>query len=136
MQGLAIPYLQVRSNTIYQYNQSDMAGKFCRTIQSLLSKNIAWQYDAEGTVIKQNYSGRVTVGAKKRLTRAIENLVQCTPYRDEFNFADGDLYRFKLSFITLTITDNLPINEAGGVDGKTAYKKLLARWPWRRSDKG
>ena len=120
MQGLSIPYLQVRSNTLYQYNQSDMAGNFCRTIQSALAKNIAWQYDAEGTIIKHNYTGVVTAGAKKRLTKAIENLVQATPVKKVPNFKTGELVPFKLSFLTLTITDNVKIT------GKEAHKTLLA----------
>lgn len=120
MNGISIPYLQIRSNTLYQYNQSSNPGNFTRSIQSLLAKNIAWQYDAEGTVIKHSYTGKVTAGAKKRLTKSIETLVQVTPVRYEADFETGEMFPFKLSFITLTVSDDSKIT------GKEAHKKLLA----------
>ena len=66
------------------------------------------------------YSGRVTKGVQKRITKAVNLLVMFAPHRTVFNEFIGKEVPHHLSFITLTISD-ATIN----YNGKEAYEKLL-----------
>jgi hypothetical protein len=121
MNNLSIPYLQVRSNTLYQYNQSENTGRFTRIMQAELAKNIAWLKDEDGNIIKRpTYSGVLSPGAKKRLTKAIEYMVMASPLKTIQNPVNGKNQPFQLSFITLTVysTDR-------NISGKEAHKTML-----------
>lgn len=121
MSRLSIPYLQIRSNTLYQYNQSENTGRFTRLMQSELAKNIAWLKDEEGNIIKRpTYSGILSPGAKKRLTKAIEYMVMASPHKTIINPTNGKKQGFKLSFITLTVH-----SPERNIQGKEAHKNLL-----------
>lgn len=49
------------------------------------------------------YTGMITPGAKKRLTKAISLLVQSTPTQWLKHPVSGQFFHFKLSFVTLTL---------------------------------
>lgn len=105
------------------YAQYDSDGR--KGLQLFRSLNMKQQQAA-------NYSGRLTAGAKKRLTKAITLMVQGTRRRWIFNPVSKRNQLHQLSFVTLTV--------AGGneyLDGKTAYKKLLSGFlQWMRKTKG
>lgn len=66
------------------------------------------------------YSGQVTKGARKRITKAVSLLIQSTPKRRVYNPVIGKNHSFQLSFITLTVSsiDRL-------ITAKDAHKLLL-----------
>lgn len=68
----------------------------------------------------KTYSGKMTVGAKKRLTKAVSLLVQASPTRYIYNPVSQRKQRFKLSFITLTVSSSDRMLTA-----KEAHKLLL-----------
>jgi len=93
--------LQVRSNTLIRYN------KYPRKPLSALSRTNAlsnfYSVDQDtGEVARKAYSGTLCQGAKKRLTRVIENLVLAAEptYEERPN---GKILPFHLSFMTLTV---------------------------------
>jgi hypothetical protein len=77
------------------------------------------------------YSGNMSQGAKKRLTKAITLLVQCTKKRLLYNEVSKRMVSHQLSFITLTVSD--PQKK---LSGKEAYSKLLSHFlAWMRRTK-
>lgn len=69
---------------------------------------------------KKTYSGKITEGAKKRMVRAITLLLQSTPERYIINEVTGKRQKFKLSFITLTVSSKTKMLTA-----REAHKLLL-----------
>lgn len=118
-----IPYLQFRSTSLYQYNLVERDFTKGRPIQALLTQNL---------IAAETYTGLLTVGAKKRLTKAIEFLVQSTPGRRIYNpYTQTTIPNFKLSFITLTFADETVINS------KDAHKACLEPFlQWLRRSAG
>lgn len=107
---LLVPYIQIRANSIIAY-QINEERNFSRSIQSLLTDNLRKQ---------ETYTGKLCPGAKKRLIKAIEFLVQSTPKRDIYNPVSRRVQPFQLSFITLTVADT-----SRNITGKEAHKNLL-----------
>lgn len=103
-----IPYLQFRSNCIVKYVQPD------RTYSSSIDRYDLSQDKSE------KYTGKVTTGARKRIAKAITLLIQSSPERRVLNPVTMKFQKFKLSFITLTISDN-----KRNLTAKEAYKLLL-----------
>lgn len=104
--SFAIPYLQFRSDTLIQYNlverdfkaKSEFGG-FSRAIQESLTANLLKQ---------DTYTGKLTIGSKKRLTRSIETLIMAAPKRVVYNPITGkNIKNFQLSFITLTLATDI-----------------------------
>src|SRR4029078_2055649 len=58
---------------------------------------------------KLQYSGQLTKGASKRLTKCIDLLVQCIKPKRIFNEVSQKTQLHKLSFITLTISSQVPV---------------------------
>ncbi len=80
---------------------------------------------------KKAYSGKITEGAKKRLTRAISLLVESAENKKIFNPITGRDMWHRLSFITLTVSDS-----TRNIDGAEAYDKLLKHFlQWMRRTK-
>ena len=106
----AEPYLQIRSNTIFQYN---LAPRIPRSVEmkNLLSQHLRQQ---------NTYSGTLTPGAKKRLTKAIEFLMMATKHQTIVNPVTSRSQPFRLSFITLTVSET-----ERNLTGKEAHSKLL-----------
>jgi hypothetical protein len=71
--------------------------------------------------VKVTYSGKMTIGARKRLTKAISLLVQSTKQHYIYNPVTQRKQLFQLSFLTLTISSKNNLLTA-----KEAYDKLLA----------
>ena len=65
-----------------------------------LSANLAKVRETHST-----YSGKITKGSKKRMTKAISLLIQSTKTREIHNPVSNTKHQFKLSFITLTIPE-------------------------------
>lgn len=110
---LNIPYLQFRSNCIVRYTLPENQAFRTKELNDRLSLSLIEQ---------RTYSGMLCPGAKKRLTKALEQLVMATrdKSRAVVNPNTGKTYMFRLSFITLTLysTDR-------HVTGKEAHKQCL-----------
>jgi len=73
------------------------------------------------------YSGQMTSGAIKRLTRCVSLLVQKSKNRMIYNPVTESRHRFRIGFITLTVA------EQGGDTAKEVYQKCMAPWlRWAR----
>ncbi len=120
--GFTLPKMQLRGNSVLTYGQYDSDGR--KGLQLFRSLNMAAQK-------KQAYSGRLTAGAKKRLTKAITIMVEGTRRRWIFNPVSKRSHLHQLTFVTLTVSDTDTI-----LDGKQAYKTLLAPFlQWLRKTK-
>jgi hypothetical protein len=109
---MSIPQLQVRSNTLIEYYPPAFGSNKNRAIQAML---IAKMHE------HKTYSGLMTEGSRKRLTKCVELIVQrnIKPRYINNPHVAGSYYH-TLAFITLTIHSpkyNVPGNEAS--------KKLL-----------
>lgn len=74
----------------------------------------------------KTYSGTMTKGAKKRLTKTVDMLLQLSPKRQIYSEVLGKEITHRLSFITLTISES-----GQNLTAKEAYQKLLLpflRW--------
>lgn len=111
--NLTISNYQFRTKSIVQY--------YSYALHSRKSTNIAYHLKDEKNRLKiQTYSGEITTGSKKRLTRAISLLIQSTQERQVLNPVTNRMMSFKLNFITLT----MPPSEFSG-DAKFCHKNLL-----------
>lgn len=112
--------LQVRSNCVIAY--SKYVGKASKRLSLFRSANMLEQK-------KKAYSGIVTQGMQKRITRAVNILIMTAIDRVIWNEVTGREQRHKLSFITLTISEN-----EKNLEAKEAYRLLLEpflRWATR-----
>lgn len=107
------PTFQIRSKSIIYYNRFEFNGKS----QKLLNLKIQATQQLLESV---KYSGQVTSGSKKRLTKAISLLIQSTKPRWIKNPVTKKSQYFQLSFITLTIP-----NQDKAKDAKFTHKNLL-----------
>jgi hypothetical protein len=102
------PYLQVRSESVILYNDVSARWKnngkrnLVRTVQDKLTSNLIEQSETG-----QTYTGRVTPGMRKRLTRAIEHLVQISR-----------LEKVQLGFMTLKMPDDKVMYDAALISKK------------------
>lgn len=114
-----IPLIQFRSNSVICY--TEYVGERSSSRKENLRKHLK-----EIKETHKAYSGTITAGAKKRLTKAISLLVQTSKMRMVKNEVTGKHFPFKLSFLTLTI----PYSE-NRLNGKESNKMLLE--PFLRS---
>lgn len=96
------PHIQVRKNCLIYYELSEFRPPA-----------------ANRKIGMPSYSGKVTDGARKRLLKAIDILLQVTPIRTIFNPVTQKFQPFQLNFVTLTISSSEII------DAKTAYRQLM-----------
>jgi hypothetical protein len=92
------PCLQVRSKSIIIYNKFER--RSLRSLSQLQSDKKLKE--------RETYTGRLSPGAKKRLTKAIELITQAAIKDKYFTFTDQKTLKqkrakFRLNFITLTI---------------------------------
>gem|GEM_PF-2924038 len=69
---------------------------------------------------QKNYSGKVTEGAKKRMSKAIDLLLQASPMQKVYNPILKRYQHFQLTFLTLTIAEDGIM-----LDAKYCYNYLL-----------
>lgn len=111
------PYLQFRSNTILQYNiaprppKGSQAFEHRSLIQSKLYENLREH---------ATYTGTLTPGAKKRLTKCVEMLIQSAKHKTCVHPTKGYKFPFKLGFLTLTIH-----SPDRNITAKEAHEKCL-----------
>jgi|SRR5579859_258490 len=115
--------LQIRSKSVLCYWKRQGKSNF-RTAekQKSIENLLAYATKSDG---KETYTGLVTHGSQKRLTRSLENLLQVAQWKKAYT-ADGKEYNFKINFVTLTL-----YSFARKVPGKEAHKTCLEpllRW--------
>lgn len=117
-----MPVMQFRGKKVLVYYETQYTCS--KSLQIFRSENMKLQQQAA-------YSGKLTAGAKKRLTKAISLLVQGTRKRWILNPVNHRQQLHQLTFVTLTISDPT-IN----ITGKDAHKKLLSPFlDWMRKTK-
>ena len=84
--------LQIRSNTVVQYNYYHR-NAFNSPLKGKRPENFK----------KQTYSGNISPGAKKRLLRAVELMVMSAPKKFVYNPILGREQKYSLTFVTLTV---------------------------------
>lgn len=90
----SLPVIQIRHKSIVQYYEP-------LNRRSILNNRRTWE---NRNLYKTAYSGKVTQGVRKRLTKAINIMLQVSKGKTIFNEI-GNYYQYhKLSFITLKIT--------------------------------
>lgn len=130
-----ISNLQFRSNSIVQYNQY-YGDDYGLTKSGSRFSDRAWQAALTENLKKQEtYTGNLCAGAKKRLTKAVEQMVMVASQREKktiYNPVTRREQPFLISFITLTIysTDR-------DIKGEEGYKQCLAPFlQWMRRQHG
>lgn len=117
-----IPILQVREGTYVVYDEPIHRRKYANNVL-----NRRRMLRAQ----RKQYSGSMTAGARKRMTRAITILSQACPSRTIYNEITGRYQHHRLTFITLTISCRKIINT------EDAYQNLLRPFlAWLRDTKG
>lgn len=115
--------VQIRSNALILYDQIE----YLRTpsVHSQLRAKLKME-----VARKTAYSGEMVAGTKKRLTRAIDLLVQISKITYIYNEVTSKMQRHQLSFITLTIS------KLNNVSQKEAFKKCFEPFmQWLRRTK-
>jgi len=100
--------VQIRSKSaiIYQayaHTANNTSFQSALTIQDKIQNNATKERKAPGI---KPYSGKITKGAKKRLTRALSLFVQSSKQRWIYNTVTQRRQLFQLAFITLTVSDS------------------------------
>lgn len=85
---------QLRENCILNYYQSERAYNGYYFKSSLQIKKLREL---------NRYSGTVTNGMRKRISKAVDLLLQLSPERKIFNPISNSTHKFRLAFITLTL---------------------------------
>lgn len=121
--SISYPVIQLRNGSaVLVYYRTEYTGR--RSINLLRSANMKEQQ-------KGTYSGRMTLGARKRMTKSIYAMATATKSRWLQNPITGRMYLHKFSFVTLTVSD-----PTTPLDGKSAHKLLLAPFlDWLRKTK-
>jgi hypothetical protein len=123
MLNKGLPVVQFRNKSLITYYEPTNYGSRGKSLfrQMNLRKN------------RQNrYSGRMTVGSKKRLERVITLLVQSSKRKWIFNEVTGREQLHQISFITLTIA-----TDEQNLTAKEAYERLLKHFlQWMRRTAG
>lgn len=116
--------LQVRQNALIGYTYVEYPQKTNNELNG-------WRWRANQNLKKEKYTGKLTEGAKKRLTKAIELLCQSIKTRWIENQVTGKRVRHRLSFITLTIS------QEKNITAREAYDKCFKHFiQWlRRTEK-
>lgn len=111
------------ANLNYQFRSRSILSYYKKSGKSVFRSQHR-QRSIENLLKQETYTGLVTEGSQKRLTRAIENLIQIAqPKQFEYN---GREYWFKVNFVTLTL-----YSFARRVPGKEAHQNCLEpllRW--------
>jgi Fe-S cluster biosynthesis and repair protein YggX len=118
-----IPVAQLRNKSLLVYPQYN--GEGSRHLKLFRSQNLREQR-------KSRYSGRITTGARKRLEKAITLLTQTIETKRIYNPITKKHFNHRLSFVTLTITEN-----NRNLTAREAYSKLFQHFlQWlRRTEK-
>lgn len=115
--------LQLRSKSILCYWKRREKSKFrTQERQKSIENLLDYATKVDG---KETYTGLVTHGSQKRLTKSLENLLQVAQWKTAHCKKFGE-YRFRVNFITLTLYSfnrKVPGREAH----KTCLEPLL-RW--------
>lgn len=107
--SISLPTVQVRSNSLIFYSQ--------RTTQA--KRHISWLKQKNELAKLKTYSGEITPGSKRRLTKAISLLTQAAKWQKVWNPVTQRTINFKMAFMTLTIPDDTIIT------ANQAYNQLL-----------
>ncbi|MES2219175.1 MAG: hypothetical protein V4501_12290 [Pseudomonadota bacterium] len=123
-------HLQVRTNCLYLYNVYPK--KFPASLD-MQAKLLSINEKKRETLAKQEtYSGVLCPGAKKRITKAVDILLQLSPKQIIFNPVTRENQPFQINFITLTVHS---LNNE--LTGKETHKMLLEPFlQWLRRSKG
>lgn len=115
--------LQVRSNCVIAY--SKYTGKRSQKLLAFRRSNMSLQR-------KKAYGGTVTPGMQKRITKAVNLLIMTATDRLIWNEVSGREQKHKLSFITLTVSEN-----DRNLEAREAYDCLLRPFlQWATKYKG
>jgi hypothetical protein len=119
---MGIPMLQIRDSSVLMYSVPTNGQH--SSLRMFRKDNLKLN---RGT----RYSGKLTTGAKSRLTRAITLLTQIADSKWIFNEVSNRMQFHKLSFITLTVSATQE-----KFSGREAYDKLLVHFlQWMRRTK-
>jgi hypothetical protein len=114
--------MQVRDGSLVMYQEQMFSRRW--------GNNLAAR-NRMATARKGQYSGRMTMGARKRMTRAICLMCQAVKPKWIYNEVSGRYCFHRLSFITLTVSS------AENISARMAYDKLLSGFlQWLRKSKG
>ena len=113
------PFIQFRTNATIIYYQADSPGRRS-TIPYSLGHNSSSFSNSKEVESQKTYTGKVTAGSQKRIAKAVSLLIQASPEKRIFNPVTGKHQNFKLSFITLTVSD-----AKKNYTAKECYKQLL-----------
>lgn len=120
---MGIPMLQIRENSVLMY--AVPFGGQTKHLQAFRSDNLKRQRE-------HAYKGLFSTGAKKRLAKAVTLLVQTSTPQWIYNPVTKRQMRFRVNFITLTVSS--PLDK---MTGREAYDKLLVHFlQWLRRTKG
>lgn len=107
------PVVQFRSKSILMYD------RYHRT-EGGFNKSTLFTQNAAKLVKRERYTGKMTAGAKKRLSKAVSLLVQTAQNEYILNPVTGRHQYHRLAFITLTLPD-VEVSK----DAKFTHKNLL-----------
>ena len=93
--GLGIDIIQIRTSKAYVYQDRENEGYRWKDRQQETAKM--------QEIRKLAYQGRLTIGSRKRLSKALHVLSEMTPTRKVYNEVSKRAMYFKLSMITLTV---------------------------------
>lgn len=125
IQTVAIePRIQFRSKSIVAYNRyhpirEGLSGGISEDVLNFKMSE-KFRLNAEKLKSREKYTGQMTKGAKKRLSKAISLLVQSSERKWVMNSVTGKQQYHQLSFITLTLP-----NVEAAKDAKYCHKELL-----------
>jgi hypothetical protein len=115
-------HLQLRNSTLIQYHQCH----FEATNKSFSNKSTFKKGN-----LNNAYSGSMAAGAVKRIRKALDIFLQLSPYYNIYNPVTQKNQRFRLAFITLTLSTNYSIEH------QFCYKNLLKPFlQWLDKTKG
>jgi hypothetical protein len=125
--------VQIRSKSAIIYTSYAKAGNSTSFTSALTINDRIKQYEQKqlfdqsyvnplGELVKEKkpYSGVMTKGAKKRLTKAVSLMVQSSKQRYIYNPVTQRRQLFKMSFVTLTVSSTSKM-----ITAKEAHKELL-----------
>ena len=124
-------YFQFRSKSIVQYLHFERSENYSRSFRQVESaNNLKTFVDGTNEEQKKTYSGELCPGAKKRLTKAIENIVMLAQPK-EHNFiskrsGQERTIKFDLNFITLTV--HSPDRMIKGKEGHNVLLEPFLLW--------
>ena len=123
-QYVLVPILQIRPGLLLTYDIIDPRPYREKSLSSINHNDVAKL---------KTYSGLITKGSAKRLRKAINILISLSEWKEATNFKSGEIFKFKINFITLT----LPSNQAP-ISDNDLKKHCLQPWLkyWRRKTKG